>query len=77
MTKLVLVSDEHLVEGVIGSLKFLIIAFILTKFFKIDSFLVGPFAFLITFYFRKTFVNIYKHLKKEKIFSIKPWSINI
>jgi hypothetical protein len=77
MAKIVLISDEHIVEGVLGSLKFLIIAFILTKFVKLDSYLVGPLAFLITFYFRKTFVNIYKHLKKEKIFSIKPWSIHI
>ena len=77
MAKIVLISDEHIVEGALGSLKFLIIAFILTKFVKLDSYLVGPLAFLITFYFRKTFVNIYKHLKKEKIFSIKPWSIHI
>jgi hypothetical protein len=77
MAKIVLISDEHIVEGALGSLKFLIIAFILTKFVKLDSYLVGSLAFLITFYFRKTFVNIYKHLKKEKIFSIKPWSIHI
>ena len=76
MTKLVLVSDEHIIEGVLGSLKFLIIAFILTKFLKMDSYLVGPFAFLLTFYFRKSFVIIFKYFKHRNIFSIKPWKIH-
>ena len=75
MTRLVLVSDEHIVEGLLGSITFLIIAFILTKFLKMDFYLVGALDFLLTFYFRKIVVNTYRYLKKRNIFSIKPWTM--
>ena len=72
MPKIVLLTDEHIIEGFIGLIILTLSSFILSKIIVTSRLIIGGMAFFITWYFRRIGVNIYKHLKKNNIFSINP-----
>jgi hypothetical protein len=77
MTRLVLLTGEHIVEGIVGMIMFIIVAYLISNTIHASPAVVGGMAFIITWIFRKVSVNIYQYVKnKYKIF-VRPLTFNI
>jgi hypothetical protein len=72
MTRIVLLTDENIIEGLIGLFTLIITAYTLTYIIHAPRFVIFGMSFIISWYFRRIGINIYKYLKSNNIFSIKP-----
>ena len=72
MTRIVLLTGENIIEGFIGLISLIITAYILSHIIHAPRSVILGMSFIITWYFRRIGVNVYKYLKSNNIFSIKP-----
>ena len=72
MTRIVLLTGEDIIEGFIGLISLIITAYILSHIIHAPRSVILGMSFIITWYFRRIGVNVYKYLKSNNIFSIKP-----
>jgi len=74
MTRIVILTDEQIVEGIIGMLSLTITAYILNHTISAPSSIILGMAFIISWYFRRIGVNIYHYIKKKHGIYISPIS---
>ena len=72
MTRIVLLTGENIIEGFIGLISLIITAYILSRIIHAPRSVILGMSFIITWYFRRIGVNVYKYLKSNNIFSINP-----
>ena len=72
MTRIVLLTGEDIIEGFIGLISLIITAYILSRIIHAHRSVILGMSFIITWYFRRFGVNVYKYLKSHNILSIKP-----
>ena len=77
MTRIVILTDEHIIEGIIGMLSLTIVAYIINHTISASKSVILGMAFIISWYFRRIGVNIYHHIKKNHSISISPITYNI
>ena len=77
MTRVVVLTDEHIIEGIIGMLSLIMVAYIINHTISAPSSIILGMAFIILWYFRRIGVNIYRHMKKNHDISISPITYNI
>ena len=77
MTRVVVLTDEHIIEGIIGMLSLIMVAYIINHTISAPSSIILGMAFIISWYFRRIGVNIYHHIKKNHDISISPITYNI
>ena len=79
MTRLVLLTGEHIVEGIVGMVILIIAAYLISAHYGNHAHpaVVGGVAFIVVWIFRKASINIYQYVKnKYKIF-VRPLTFNI
>ena len=77
MTRIVVLTDEHIIEGIIGMLSLIMVAYIINHTISAHSSIILGMAFIISWYFRRIGVNIYRHFKKTHDISISPITYKI
>jgi len=77
MTRIVILTDEQIVEGIIGMLSLTITAYILNHTISAPRSVILGMAFIVSWYFRRVCVNIYSYMKKNHDISISPITYNI
>ena len=77
MPRIVLLTDEHIIEGIIGMLSLIIVAYIISHTISAPSSIILGMAFIISWYFRRIGVNIYHYIKKKHGISISPITYSI
>ena len=77
MTRVVLLTDEDIVEGVIGMLSLTIVAYIISHTISAPRSVILGMAFIISWYFRRIGVNIYHYMKKHYNISVSPITYNV
>jgi len=77
MPRIVLLTDEHIIEGIIGMLSLIIVAYIINHTISAPSSIILGMAFIISWYFRRVGVNIYHYMKKKHGISISPITYSI
>ena len=77
MPRIVLLTDEHIIEGIIGMLSLIIVAYIISHTISAPSSIILGMAFIISWYFRRIGVNIYHYMKKKHGISISPITYSI
>jgi uncharacterized membrane protein len=74
MPRIVLLTDEHIIEGIIGMLSLIMVAYIINHIISAPSSIILGMAFIISWYFRRIGVNIYHYIKKKHGIYISPIS---
>ena len=77
MSRVVLLTDENIIEGIIGMISLIMVSYIINKTISAPSYIILGFAFIISWYFRRIGVNIYHHIKKHYNISVSPITYNI
>ena len=77
MTRVVVLTDENIIEGIIGMLTQIIVAHIINRTISAHSSIILGMAFIISWYFRRIGVNIYQHIKKNHNISVAPITYNM
>ena len=77
MTRIVILTDEQIVEGIIGMLSLTIAAYIINHTISAPRSVILGMAFIISWYFRRVGVNIYHYMKKNHDISISPITYKI
>ena len=77
MPRIVLLTDEHIIEGMIGMLSLIMVAYIINHAISASSSIILGMAFIISWYFRRIGVNIYQHIKKNHNISVSPITYNM
>ena len=65
MTRIVLLTGEDIIEGFIGLISLIITAYILSRIIHAPRSVILGMSFIITWYFRRIGVNVYKYLKAK------------
>ena len=76
MTRVVVLTDENIIEGIIGILSLIIVAYIINRTISAHSSIILGMAFIISWYFRRIGVNVYNHIKKHHNISVSPITYN-
>uniref|UniRef100_A0A6C0C4C4 Uncharacterized protein n=1 Tax=viral metagenome TaxID=1070528 RepID=A0A6C0C4C4_9ZZZZ len=77
MTRIVLLTDENIVEGVIGMMFLAITSYILSRVISAPRSVILGMAFIISWYVRRIGSNLYLYGKKEYNISISPITYEI
>ena len=77
MPRIVLLTDEHIIEGMIGMLSLIMVAYIINHAISASRSIILGMAFIISWYFRRIGVNIYRHMKKKYSISISPITYDV
>jgi hypothetical protein len=77
MPRIVLLTDEHIIEGMIGMLSLIMVAYIINHTISASRSIILGMAFIISWYFRRIGVNIYNHMKKKYGISISPITYDV
>jgi hypothetical protein len=77
MPRIVLLTDEHIIEGMIGMLSLIMVAYIINHTISASRSIILGMAFIISWYFRRIGVNIYRHMKKKYSISISPITYDV
>ena len=77
MSRIVILTDEDIAEGIIGMIGLIGTAYILNRIISAPPFIIGGMAFFISWYLRRIGVNIYHYFKYNHGFSIKPLTYNL
>lgn len=77
MTRIVLLTDENMVEGIIGMISLTITSYIINRIISAPRSVILGMAFVISWYFRKVGVNAYHYMKKYHKLSISPITYNV
>ena len=77
MTRIVILTDEQIVEGIIGMLSLTIVAYIISHTISAPRSVILGMAFIISWYFRRIGINIYRYMKKNHDISISPITYKI
>jgi len=77
MTRVVVLTDEHIIEGIIGILSLIIVACIIDHTISAHSSIILGMAFIISWYFRRMGVDIYQYIKKNYNISVTPITYNM
>jgi len=77
MPRIVLLTDEHIIEGVIGMLSLIMVSYIISYTISAPTSIILGMAFIISWYFRRIGVNIYRHIKKKRGISVSPITYDI
>jgi hypothetical protein len=66
MTKILLIDDTQIIEGIIGGLGTGFSSLLFKHYLKINMFLAIILAWMLTWFLRKIFINFYNEYKKHK-----------
>ena len=77
MPRIVLLTDDHIIEGMIGMLSLIMVAYIINHAISASRSIILGMAFIISWYFRRIGVNIYRHMKKKYSISISPITYDV
>ena len=77
MTRIVILTDNNIVEGVLGLFSLTIMSYIINRFISVSKPIILGLSFIISWYFRKVGVHVYNYIKKYHKISIKPITHNI
>jgi hypothetical protein len=76
MTRIVLLRGDHIIEGIIGMVSLIMVAYIINHTISAPRSVILGMAFIISWYFRRIGVNIYLYLHKHHNVSIAPITYN-
>ena len=74
MPRLVLLTDEHIIEGIIGAVSLALVAYSLSHIIHAPRSIILGMSFIISWFLRRIGVNIYIYLKAHHNISIRPFS---
>ncbi len=74
MPRLVLLTDEHIIEGIIGAVSLALVAYSLSHIIHAPRSIILGMSFIISWFLRRIGVNIYIYLKTHYNISIQPFS---
>ena len=77
MPSVVLLTDENIIEGIIGSVTLALTAIILRRVIHAPRSVILGMSFIISWFFRRIGVNIYRYLKTNHLASINALKYNI
>lgn len=77
MTRIVLLTDEHVMEGILGMISLGIAVYLLSITISAPRPVILGMAFFISWYFRRAGIHIYQYVKKHHKLSISPITYNI
>ena len=66
MTKILLIDDNQIIEGIIGGFGTAFSSILFKRYLKISMFLAIVLAWMLTWFLRKVIVNVYTDYKKHK-----------
>ena len=65
MPQIVLLSDENIIEGVIGAITLVTVAYTLSHIIHAPRSIILGMSFIISWFLRRVGVNLYQYLKKN------------
>ena len=71
MPQIVLLTDENIIEGIMGAIALVIVAYSLSRIIHAPRSIILGMSFIISWFLRRVGVNLYQYLKKNHKFSIK------
>jgi hypothetical protein len=71
MPQIVLLTDENIIEGIIGAIALATVAYTLSRIIHAPRSIILGMSFIISWFLRRVGVNLYQYLKKNRKFSIK------
>ncbi len=77
MPRIVLLSDENIIEGIIGAVSLALVAIILRRIIHAPRSIILGMSFIISWFLRRIGVNIYLYLKEKRLVSINALKYNI
>jgi len=66
MTKILLIDDAQIIEGIIGGFGTAFSSILFKRYLKLSMFLAIFLAWMITWFLRKIIINLYNEFKKHK-----------
>tara|TARA_B100001287_G_C22394275_1_gene394781 strand:- start:340 stop:573 length:234 start_codon:yes stop_codon:yes gene_type:complete len=77
MPKVVLLTDENIIEGFIGALTLAVVAYTLSRIIHAPRSVILGMSFIISWFIRRIGVNIYKYIRDTHKIFISPLRYNI
>jgi len=77
MPRIILLTDENMVEGIIGMVSLILVSYIISHIISAPRSVILGMAFIVSWYLGRIGANIYHYGKKHYNISISPITYNI